>query len=81
MKAIERVTSKINETKRKEENASLVSDLENRIINYEKLMIKDLGELLHHDKFIVVGKDQKERELQLFLFNKIIFSLETLPNI
>ncbi|KAI9295810.1 RhoGEF-domain-containing protein [Neoconidiobolus thromboides FSU 785] len=80
MEAIERVAAKVNEMRRKEENANLTVDLKHRVVNWDQLSIEDFGELLQNDKFMVVGKDQKEREMYIFMFEEIILCCKELSS-
>ncbi|KAJ9076711.1 Guanine nucleotide exchange factor for Cdc42p [Entomophthora muscae] len=78
MEAINRVAGRVNEMRRKEENSNLCEDLKTRVVNWDSLNIDDFGDLLQNDKFIVVGKDQKEREMYIFLFEDILICCKEL---
>ncbi|KAI0216115.1 Guanine nucleotide exchange factor for Cdc42p [Massospora cicadina] len=78
MEAINRVAGRVNEMRRKEENFNLCGDLKTRVVNWDSLVIDDFGELLQSDKFTVVGKDQKEREMYIFLFQDILICCKEL---
>jgi cell division control protein 24 len=75
MDAIQRVTKKVNETKRLQENLLLVEDFKKRIQMEEnwKGSIENFGPLLLHDRFILLRHDNTERDVVVYLFQKACF--------
>lgn len=69
--AIKRVTDKVNEERRKEENLATVSELEQRVEDWKGHSVDSFGALLLSDKFVMATNDV-ERELHVFLFEKIL---------
>jgi cell division control protein 24 len=69
--SIERVTSRVNETKREQENISIQKELESRIVNWKEIDRLKLGNLLLSETFPVLMGD-KERTFQCFLFQKML---------
>jgi cell division control protein 24 len=77
LEVIQRITKKVNETKRVQENIILVQDLRKNIVDDNSsnphLIIDSAGQLLLHDKFTLQKHDTDHvREMQVFLFAKII---------
>ncbi|KAI7862238.1 hypothetical protein BDF14DRAFT_1858476 [Spinellus fusiger] len=68
--SIQRVASKVNETKRCQENELIVEDLKRRIEGW-KGPIENFGLLLLQDKFFLMGNDSG-REMMTFLFEKTL---------
>jgi cell division control protein 24 len=68
--SIERVTSRVNETKREQENLGIAKELETRIVNWKEIDRLKLGNLLLTETFPVLMGD-KERIFQCFLFQKM----------
>ncbi|KAF7727379.1 hypothetical protein EC973_007622 [Apophysomyces ossiformis] len=68
--AIQRVASKVNETKRRQENILIVEDLKRRVENW-KGSIDNFGPLLLQDKFTLQRNDAG-REMLVFLFEKTL---------
>ncbi|KAL7748571.1 Guanine nucleotide exchange factor for Cdc42p [Sorochytrium milnesiophthora] len=78
--AIKRVTDRVNETRRRQENDHVRDELERRIEDWKGHNITQFGELLLYDKFTMLIQDI-ERDLSIFLFDKIILCCkETAPN-
>lgn len=69
--SIERVTNRVNETKREQENISIQKELETRIVNWKEIDRVKLGNLLLSETFPVLMGD-KERMFQCFLFQKML---------
>ncbi|KDE03617.1 hypothetical protein MVLG_05912 [Microbotryum lychnidis-dioicae p1A1 Lamole] len=69
--AIMRVTDRVNEMKRREENHKAVMDLRKRVEDWKGHDIDSFGELLLHDVFSV-QKNDSEREYFVYLFERII---------
>jgi cell division control protein 24 len=69
--SIERVTNRVNETKREQENISIQKELESRIVNWKEIDRMKLGNLLLSETFPVLMGD-KERIFQCFLFQKML---------
>ena len=69
--SIERVTNRVNETKREQENISIQKELETRIVNWKEIDRLKLGNLLLSETFPVLMGD-KERVFQCFLFQKML---------
>ncbi len=66
-----RITDKVNETSRLQENAQLVKELEWRVEDWKGHNIKTFGLLLLSDVFLV-AKSDTEREYHVYLFEKIL---------
>ncbi|CAG8494941.1 12204_t:CDS:2, partial [Gigaspora rosea] len=69
--AIKRVADRVNETRRQQENAAVVKDLERRVEDWKGHKIEQFGELLLEDVF-TMSKDDSEREYHVYLFEKIL---------
>jgi len=69
--SIERVTSRVNETKREQENISIQKELQTRIVNWKEVDLRKLGNLLLSETFPVLMGD-KEKIFQCFLFQKML---------
>ena len=69
--SIERVTNRVNETKREQENISIQKELESRIANWKEIDRMKLGNLLLSETFPVLMGD-KERVFQCYLFQKML---------
>ncbi|SCZ94610.1 BZ3500_MvSof-1268-A1-R1_Chr12-3g03996 [Microbotryum saponariae] len=69
--AIMRVTDRVNEMKRREENHQALVDLRKRVEDWKGHDIDSFGELLLHDVFNVQNNDS-EREYFVYLFERII---------
>ena len=69
--SIERVTNRVNETKREQENINIAKELESRIVNWKEIDRAKLGNLLLSETFPVLMGD-KERVFQCFLFQKLL---------
>ncbi|KAG9295693.1 hypothetical protein G9A89_001710 [Geosiphon pyriformis] len=71
LRAIKRVTDRVNETRRKQENEAVVKDLEGRVEHWKGHNISSFGSLLLEDVF-VMSKDDSEREYHVYLFERIL---------
>ncbi|KAI9350264.1 hypothetical protein BDR26DRAFT_915184 [Obelidium mucronatum] len=71
LESIKRVTEKLNEIQRKDENERNKHDLSERMEDWKGLQIRDFGELLLMERFWIASNDQ-EREYYLFLFERIL---------
>ncbi|KAJ3031209.1 UNVERIFIED_CONTAM: hypothetical protein HDU68_005815 [Siphonaria sp. JEL0065] len=71
LESIKRVTEKLNEIQRRDENERNKSDLAERMEDWKGLQIRDFGELLLMERFWIASNDQ-EREYYLFLFERIL---------
>ncbi|KAI9184571.1 Guanine nucleotide exchange factor for Cdc42p [Blastocladiella emersonii ATCC 22665] len=69
--AIKRVVDAVNEARRMHENLLVKEDLERRVEDWKGHDVNTFGNLLLHDKFVMMIQDY-ERELVIFLFEKII---------
>lgn len=69
--SIMRVTDKVNETKRREDNRQAVIDLGTRVEDWKGHDIGSFGELLLQETFFVI-KNDSEREYNVYLFERII---------
>lgn len=69
--SIERVTSRVNETKREQENISIQKELVSRIVDWKDLDKVNLGNLLLNETFPVIMGDQN-RMFQCYLFQRIL---------
>ncbi|CAO3642873.1 unnamed protein product [Cunninghamella echinulata] len=72
LNAILRVASKVNETKRRQENHAIVQDLKKRVYDWSITDIDDYGNLLLHDRFMIY-RGQPGRELTVYLFEDCLF--------
>ena len=71
LEVMRRITDKVNETSRLQENAQLVKELEWRVEDWKGHNIKTFGLLLLSDVFMV-AKSDTEREYHVYLFEKIL---------
>ncbi|KAJ3063573.1 hypothetical protein HDU98_000603 [Podochytrium sp. JEL0797] len=71
LESIKRVTDKLNEVQRRDENDRTKLDLAERMEDWKGLQIRDFGDLLLVERFLIASNDQ-EREYYLFLFEKIL---------
>ncbi|KAK4696689.1 cell division control protein 24, partial [Phenoliferia sp. Uapishka_3] len=69
--SIERVTAKVNETTRREDNRLSVVDLQRRVEDWKGHDITSFGDLLLRETFVVIKSDS-EREYNVYLFERII---------
>ncbi|KAK4048435.1 Guanine nucleotide exchange factor for Cdc42p [Microbotryomycetes sp. JL201] len=69
--SIMRVTDRVNETKRKEDNRQAVLDLSRRVEDWKGHDITSFGDLLLQETFFVI-KNESEREYNVYLFERII---------
>ncbi|PVU97067.1 hypothetical protein BB561_000779 [Smittium simulii] len=70
-KTSSRITDKVNEARRREANDAIVRSLETRLQDSKGVAIAAYGRLHIHDSFIMSTNDAS-RELQIFLFEKIL---------
>ncbi|KAJ3415667.1 hypothetical protein HDV05_004345 [Chytridiales sp. JEL 0842] len=77
LESIKRVTERVNEQKRREENEFLKNDLGERMEDWKGLNLNELGDLLLCEKFVMQSSDV-EREYNLFLFEKILLCCKDL---
>lgn len=71
LESIKRVTDRINETKRKQENIAAVQELKERVEDWKDHQLENFGDLLLEDNFFVL-KGDTEREYHVYLFERII---------
>lgn len=76
---MQRVTNRINEMQRKQENELIVADLRKRVDDWKGYSIGSFGVLILGDTFIV-SKGDLEREYRVFLFEKILLCCKESPN-
>lgn len=86
LEAIQRVTKKVNETKRLQENQLVVQDLKKRIVDdtagNPNIIVESAGSLLLHDKFTLQRHDNDHsREMLVFLFEKIILICKEIKDV
>lgn len=74
-----RVTDKVNETKRREDNRQAVLDLGRRVEDWKGHDITSFGELLLQETFFVI-KNDSEREYNVYLFERIILCCKEVGN-
>lgn len=74
---IRRITDKVNEKRRLQENAQLVTELEQRVEDWKGHSLKTFGTLLLSDTF-VVAKGESEREFRVYLFERILLCCKDL---
>lgn len=80
LQVIRRITDKVNETRRVQENIQIVRDLEERVEDWKGHNISTFGSLLLSDIFMV-SKSETEREYHVYLFEKILLCCkEVMPN-
>ncbi|EIE75898.1 hypothetical protein RO3G_00602 [Rhizopus delemar RA 99-880] len=75
LEAIQRVTKKVNETKRIQENALVVEDLKKKLAveDGSECSVDKYGQLLLHDKLVLQKADSEHvKEVVVFLFEKVI---------
>ncbi|KAJ3097831.1 hypothetical protein HDU97_004528 [Phlyctochytrium planicorne] len=77
LEAIKRVTEKVNEQKRVEENRQMKNDLGRMVEDWKGLQIDDFGELILSDKFFMISNDV-EKEFNLYLFERILLCCKDL---
>lgn len=68
---IRRITDRVNETRRAQENEQLVQNLESRVEDWKGHSLQTFGPLLLCDSFIV-SKGDSEREFCVYLFEHIL---------
>lgn len=74
---IRRITDKVNETRRAQENAQIVADLEARVEDWKGHSLRTFGALLLCDTF-PVAKGDTEREFRVYLFERILLCCKDL---
>ncbi|KAI8339349.1 hypothetical protein BC941DRAFT_420231 [Chlamydoabsidia padenii] len=72
LEAIQRVAASVNETRRQQENFTVVQELKEQVDYWLGSDIDNFGTLHLHDKFIVYRGDSG-RELIVYLFDKCLF--------
>ncbi|SPO32383.1 related to CDC24 - GTP/GDP exchange factor for Cdc42p [Ustilago trichophora] len=77
LEVMRRITDKVNETSRLQENAQLVKELEWRVEDWKGHNIRTFGLLLLSDVFMV-AKSDTEREYHVYLFEKILLCCKEL---
>ncbi|QSL66988.1 hypothetical protein MERGE_001375 [Pneumocystis wakefieldiae] len=78
MHAIKRVTDRVNETRRRQENEVVVMELERKIEDWKGHNVSNFGALLLEDVFIVI-KGDVEREYHVYLFERILLCCKEIP--
>ncbi|MBM6387622.1 MAG: hypothetical protein JSY10_27185 [Paenibacillus sp.] len=83
LEAIQRVTKKVNETKRLQENTLVVQDLKKRIVDDTgPISVESFGDLLLHEKFTLQRHDNDQnREMVVFLFQKLILVCKEIKDV
>ncbi|KAJ3017791.1 UNVERIFIED_CONTAM: hypothetical protein HDU68_011481, partial [Siphonaria sp. JEL0065] len=71
LESIKRVTEKLNEVQRRDDNEKTKLDLFARMDNWQGLSYEDFGSLLLTEKFTISASEQ-DREYHLFLFERIL---------
>ncbi|KAG8861688.1 hypothetical protein FRB96_002645 [Tulasnella sp. 330] len=74
-----RVTDRVNEAQRREENRQTVKALESRVEDWKGHHIPHFGDLLL-DEIFFVTKSDVDREYHVFLFEKIILCCKEVPS-
>ncbi|WFD18221.1 Guanine nucleotide exchange factor for Cdc42p [Malassezia caprae] len=74
---IRRITDKVNEKRRLQENVQLVAELERRVEDWKGHSLKTFGTLYLSDTF-VVAKGDSEREFRVYLFERILLCCKDL---
>lgn len=69
--SIKRVTDRVNETRRRQENEIVVMELERRVEDWKGHSVASFGALLLEDTFQVM-KGDVEREYRVYLFERIL---------
>lgn len=68
---VRRITDKVNETSRMQDNLRAAKDLEERVEDWKGHTMRAFGSLLHFDTFLVC-KGDSEREFRVYLFERIL---------
>lgn len=77
--SIKRVTDRVNETRRRQENEIVVMELERRVEDWKGHSVASFGALLLEDTFLVMKGDM-EREYRVYLFERILLCCkESIP--
>eukprot|EP00834_Sanchytrium_tribonematis_P006273 NODE_445_length_7306_cov_0.516997.p2 type:complete len:481 gc:universal NODE_445_length_7306_cov_0.516997:6950-5508(-) len=71
LKSVKKAADRVNEVRRKQENLAIKEDLEKRVDEWKGHDPSSFGDLLLHDKFLMLVNDT-ERELLVYLFERII---------
>lgn len=71
LEAIQRVASKVNETRRRQENVMLVDDLVRRVEESWKTSVTQYGLLQLHDRF-VIHRNEVDYDVYFYLFEKAL---------
>ncbi|KAJ3217452.1 hypothetical protein HDU67_007922 [Dinochytrium kinnereticum] len=77
LEAIKRVTERVNEQKRVEENRQLKNELAEKVEDWKGLKPEDFGSLLISDRFLMTSNDV-EKEFNLYLFERILLCCKDL---
>ncbi|KAI9319684.1 hypothetical protein BX666DRAFT_1314326 [Dichotomocladium elegans] len=78
--AIQRVTTRVNETKRRQENAKIVHDLRRRVKGSTwKRSIGSFGLLLLQEKFTIERNKHDHHDVHIYLFEKSLLICERDP--
>ncbi|KAJ3103566.1 hypothetical protein HDU96_009219 [Phlyctochytrium bullatum] len=75
LESMKRVTERVNEQKRVEENRNMKNELIERVEDWKGLQPNEFGELLLYDKFPMTDND---REYNLYLFERILLCCKDL---
>ena len=79
LKSIKKAADRVNEVRRKQENLLVKEDLEKRVDEWKGHDPTSFGDLLLHDKFLMLVNDS-ERELLVYLFERIILCCKEVQN-
>lgn len=79
--AIQRVASKVNETRRLQENQQIVQELRERVVDWRGIVNvdKQCGALMLHDRVMVRHKSDTPRQVQVYLFEKMLLVCKDVP--
>lgn len=72
LESMRRVAERVNETRRRYENALVVNEIKHRVNKLGSKQIDGFGSLLLHDKLSLFQCGIPEQEMQVYLFEKII---------
>lgn len=79
--AIQRVASKVNETRRLQENQQMVKELKERVVDWRGIVDvdKQCGVLMLHDRVMVRHKSDTAKQVQAYLFEKMLLVCKDVP--
>lgn len=77
---IRRITDRVNETRRSQENEQLVKNLEMRVEDWKGHSLRTFGALLLCDTF-TVSKGESEREFRVYLFEHILLCCKDMSTV